>query len=94
MLCRLTVPPNSLASISLGVTVWLSTKHNRRAVFIIIAAFVAIIGNKFSAKHTFLSSNLVEGYIVLLTTKTASAQYVGIHLAVAGIYTGDALLLR
>jgi len=42
----------------------------------------------------FLLSNLGQGYIVLLTTKTAGAQYVGVHLAVAGVYTGDALLLR
>jgi len=94
MLCRLTVPPNSLASISLWGTIWLSTKYNQRAIFIIAAASVAIIGDKFSTRHMFLSSNLGQGYIVLLTTKTAGAQYAGVHLAVAGVYTGDALLLR
>ena len=94
MLCRLTIPPNSLASISLWGTIWLSTKFNQRAMFIIAAASVAIIGDKFSTRHMFLSSNLGQGYIVLLTTKTAGAQYAGVHLAVAGVYTGDALLLR
>ena len=88
------MPPNSLASISLWGTIWLSKKHNQRAIFIIAAASVAIIGDKFSTRHMFLSSNLGQGYIVLLTTKTAGAQYAGVHLAVAGVYTGDALLLR
>ncbi|KAF8798941.1 MFS general substrate transporter [Phlegmacium glaucopus] len=72
----LTVPPNTLAAISIWTTVWLSSKVNRRAPFIIGAAGVAIIG-----------------YIVLLTTKTAGAQYFGVHLANAGVYTGNALLL-
>ena len=63
-------------------------------MFIIAAASVAIIGDKFSTRHMFLSSNLGQGYIVLLTTKTAGAQYAGVHLAVTGVYTGDALLLR
>ncbi|KAI9443317.1 major facilitator superfamily domain-containing protein [Lactarius indigo] len=35
----------------------------------------------------------IIGYIVLLTTKTAGAQYVGVHFAALGIYTGNALLL-
>ncbi|KAF9452888.1 MFS general substrate transporter [Macrolepiota fuliginosa MF-IS2] len=72
----LTIPPNTLASISIWLTVWASSKYNKRAVFIIGAAGVAIIG-----------------YIILLTTKTAGAQYVGVHLAAAGVYTGNALLL-
>ncbi|KAJ3530566.1 hypothetical protein NMY22_g8524 [Coprinellus aureogranulatus] len=41
---RLTVPPNALASISIWATVWVSSKVDRRAPFIIGAAFVAIIG--------------------------------------------------
>ncbi|KAF9046565.1 major facilitator superfamily domain-containing protein [Panaeolus papilionaceus] len=72
----LTIPPNSLAAISIWSTVWLSAKYDRRAPFILGAAAVAIIG-----------------YIVLLTTRTAGAQYVGVHLAAAGVYTGNALLL-
>ncbi|TFK52616.1 MFS general substrate transporter [Heliocybe sulcata] len=35
----------------------------------------------------------IIGYIILLTTKTAGAQYTGVHLATAGVYTGNALLL-
>ncbi|KAH9065315.1 major facilitator superfamily domain-containing protein [Lactarius vividus] len=35
----------------------------------------------------------IIGYIVLLTTKTAGAQYVGVHFAALGVYTGNALLL-
>ncbi|KAH9480432.1 putative transporter [Psilocybe cubensis] len=73
----MTVPPNSLAAISIWVTVWFSSKYNARAPFILGAAVVAIIG-----------------YIILLTTKTAGAQYVGVLFAAAGVYTGNALLLR
>lgn len=41
---RLTVPPNTLASLSIWFTVWVSSRYNARAPFIIGAAFVAIIG--------------------------------------------------
>ncbi|KAK0244214.1 major facilitator superfamily domain-containing protein [Armillaria nabsnona] len=40
----MTVPPNALASISIWLTVWLSSKYNLRAPFIIASAIVAIIG--------------------------------------------------
>ncbi|KAF8904218.1 major facilitator superfamily domain-containing protein [Mucidula mucida] len=40
----MTVPPNALASISIWLTVWASSKYNRRAPFIIASAVVAIIG--------------------------------------------------
>ncbi|PPQ85045.1 hypothetical protein CVT24_010230 [Panaeolus cyanescens] len=73
----LSIPPNSLAAVSIWTTVWISSKVNLRAPFIIGAAAVAIVG-----------------YIVLLTTRTPGAQYVGVHLAAAGVYTGNALLLR
>ncbi|KXN81772.1 hypothetical protein AN958_03698 [Leucoagaricus sp. SymC.cos] len=72
----LTIPPDTLASISIWFTVWLSSKYDRRVLFIITAAGMAIIG-----------------YIILLATKTPGAQYVGVHFAAAGIYTGNALLL-
>lgn len=41
---RLTIPPNVLAAISIWTTIWLSSKVNRRAPFIIGAAGIAIIG--------------------------------------------------
>ncbi len=41
---RMTVPPNALASLSIWFTVWLSSRYNVRAPFIIGSAFVAIIG--------------------------------------------------
>jgi len=72
----LTVPPNTLAALSIAMTVWLSVRYDRRAIFIIIAAAVAIVG-----------------YIVLLTATKPGAQYVGVHLAAAGVYTGNALVL-
>ncbi|KAJ8596566.1 MFS general substrate transporter [Rhizopogon salebrosus TDB-379] len=40
----MTVPPNALASLSIWATVWLSSKRNARAPFIIAAAILAIIG--------------------------------------------------
>ncbi|KAF7298948.1 hypothetical protein MIND_00842900 [Mycena indigotica] len=35
----------------------------------------------------------IIGYIVVLTGPTPGAQYVGVHFAAAGVYTGNALLL-
>jgi len=35
----------------------------------------------------------IIGYLVLLTATKPGAQYVGVHLAAAGIYTGNALVL-
>ncbi|KAG9122129.1 Glycoside hydrolase 2 (Mannanase, beta-galactosidase), partial [Ceratobasidium sp. 392] len=72
----LTVPPYALSAISIGVTVWLASVYNRRAIFIAGAAVIAIIG-----------------YILLLATNSAGRQYVGVHFACAGVYTGNALLL-
>ncbi|KAF4617158.1 hypothetical protein D9613_005941 [Agrocybe pediades] len=72
----MTVPPNTIAALSIWGTVWVSSRVNKRAPFIIGAAGVAIIG-----------------YIILLATKTAGAQYVGVLFAAAGVYTGNALLL-
>ncbi|KAK0201901.1 major facilitator superfamily domain-containing protein [Desarmillaria ectypa] len=40
----MTVPPNALASISIWITTWLSSRYNLRAPFIIASAMVAIIG--------------------------------------------------
>ncbi|KAF9242592.1 major facilitator superfamily domain-containing protein [Melanogaster broomeanus] len=68
--------PNTVASLAIGGTVWLSSRWNMRAPFIISAAAVSIIG-----------------YIILLTCTTPGVQYFGVHLAAAGIYTGNALLL-
>lgn len=68
---RLTVPPNTLAAISIWTTVWLSSKVNQRAPFIICAAGLAIVG------RLLLTGTLIDflfdhfpGYIVLLTTST------------------------
>ena len=40
----MTVPPNTLAALSIWGTVWASSKVNKRAPFIIGAAIFAIIG--------------------------------------------------
>ncbi|KAH7337182.1 major facilitator superfamily domain-containing protein [Rhizoctonia solani] len=73
----LTVPPYTFSAICIGITAWLASIYNRRATFIIGSAVVAIIGE----------------YILLIATHTAGRQYVGVHLACAGVYTGNALLL-
>ncbi|KAG6837626.1 hypothetical protein H0H93_006147 [Arthromyces matolae] len=73
---QMTVPPYALAAIAIGLTVWISSRTNLRAPFIVGAAVFAIIG-----------------YIVLISTHTPGAQYVGVHFAAAGVYTGNALLL-
>lgn len=67
----MTVPPNTLASLSIWFTVWLSSRYNKRAPFIIAAAFIAIIGAHSQPVSCFTSDIMVNvGYIVLLTTKT------------------------
>ncbi|KAF8123081.1 major facilitator superfamily domain-containing protein, partial [Mycena galopus ATCC 62051] len=73
----LTVPPNVLAAVSIWFIVWLSSRYDARAPFII-------------------GSAVFSGYIVLLAgpTRKSGTQYIGVHLAAAGIYTGNALLLR
>lgn len=35
----------------------------------------------------------IIGYVVLLTTNTPGAQYIGVHFAALGVYTGNALIL-
>lgn len=40
----MTVPPNTLAAISIGITAWLSTKYSIKAPFIISSIFIAIVG--------------------------------------------------
>lgn len=72
----MTIPPNAAACILLWLTVWLSSRINMKAPFIIGSAIIAVIG-----------------YIILLTTKTAGAQYTGVHFATIGIFTGNGLLL-
>ncbi|KIJ17683.1 hypothetical protein PAXINDRAFT_111174 [Paxillus involutus ATCC 200175] len=72
----MSAPPNAVASLSIWATVWLSSRWNMRAPFIIATAVAAIIG-----------------YIILITCKTPGLQYFGVHLAAAGIYTGNSLLL-
>ena len=64
----MTVPPNTLASLSIWFTVWLSAKYDRRAPFIIGAASVAILG-VFSSDGLF-TQVILKGYIILLATKT------------------------
>ena len=43
-MCRMTVPPNFVATLSVWGTVWLSSRVNMRAPFIIVSAVIAIIG--------------------------------------------------
>ena len=45
MCISMTVPPNTLAALSIWTMVWLSSRFNKRAPFIIGSAGVAIIGS-------------------------------------------------
>ncbi|KIL63222.1 hypothetical protein M378DRAFT_79918 [Amanita muscaria Koide BX008] len=81
----MTIPPNAAACILLWLTVWLSSRINMKAPFIIGSAVIA----RPIAQHLPFDA----GYIILLTTKTAGAQYTGVHFAAIGIFTGNGLLL-
>ena len=59
---RMTVPPNSLAAISIWLTVWWSSRIDRRAPLIIGSAGVAIIGGSelgLNAKEQFSTLDVV-----------------------------------
>ncbi|SJL07512.1 uncharacterized protein ARMOST_10862 [Armillaria ostoyae] len=63
----MTVPPNALASISIWLTVWLSSKCNLRAPFIIASAIVAIIaGGQYTGVH-FAAAGVYTGNALLLS---------------------------
>ncbi|PBK97684.1 MFS general substrate transporter [Armillaria gallica] len=73
----MTVPPNALASISIWLTVWLSSKYNLRAPFIIASAIVAIIavpltltkitaGGQYTGVH-FAAAGVYTGNALLLS---------------------------
>lgn len=52
----MSVPPNTLAALSIWGTVWLSTKYKMRAPFIIAAGAVAILGKQ----HILVTLNLLQ----------------------------------
>lgn len=57
---------------------------------------VAVIAARYKRRAVFIILSAlvgIIGYIVLIATKTAGRQYVGVFLATAGVYTGNALLL-
>ncbi|OBZ78447.1 putative transporter C11D3.18C [Grifola frondosa] len=63
------------------------------ALLIWLAAWLSA---KYKLRAPFIIASAVLGiigYIVLITTKTAGAQYTGVHFATAGVYAGTALLL-
>ncbi|KAG2001822.1 high-affinity nicotinic acid transporter [Coprinopsis cinerea AmutBmut pab1-1] len=78
----MTVPPNSLASISIWATVWVSARVNKRA-----PSSSDLLSLQSSSESWFSSSSWNIRF------NLAGAQYVGVHFAAAGVYTGNALLL-
>ncbi|EJD40921.1 MFS general substrate transporter [Auricularia subglabra TFB-10046 SS5] len=57
---------------------------------------VAVIAARYKRRAVFIILSAlvgILGYIILIATKTAGRQYVGVFLAAAGVYTGNALLL-
>jgi hypothetical protein len=106
----MTVPPNVLATLGIAFGAWLAARTGRRASLIIGSAVVAIIGTTPSSKIIILgptpcrlhrSSHHHNRCVVFMidmtfpnTNHSAGAQYVGVHFAALGVYTGNALLLR
>lgn len=109
----MTVPPNTIAALSIWGTVWLSSKFKLKAPFIIGAGFVAILGELFIViflDQGFMmrirlhclnhcTNGCVASFNMSYERLTSymlleGGQYVGVLLAAAGIYTGNALLLR
>lgn len=43
---RMTVPPNALSAISIWAAAYAASKYKRRAIFIVLAGVVAIIGKR------------------------------------------------
>ncbi|KAH0831938.1 major facilitator superfamily domain-containing protein [Lanmaoa asiatica] len=64
----LTVPPNTVASFSVWGTVWLSSRLNVRAPFIIIAGVVAIIGKESFCMNIMYELIHFPGYIILISS--------------------------
>jgi len=82
----------------LGFTSWqaqlLTVPPNALAALSI--AVVVWLSVRFDRRAVFIifsAAAAIVGYIILLTATKPGAQYVGVHLAAAGIYTGNALLL-
>ena len=89
----MTVPPNVLAVLGIGSGAWLAERTSRRAPLIIGSAVIGVVGT-FTRLSGYLKANeTYTGYIILASSKTAGAQYVGVHFASLGVYTGNALLL-
>ncbi|EPQ54440.1 MFS general substrate transporter [Gloeophyllum trabeum ATCC 11539] len=82
----------------LGFAAWkaqlMSVPPNALAAFSIWGA--AWASSRYKMRAPFIIGGGIVGiigYVVLLATKTPGAQYAGVHLATAGVYTGNALLL-
>lgn len=66
------------------------------ALSAISIGFTAWLASIYNRRAIFIIASAVVGilgYILLLATHSAGRQYVGVHLACAGVYTGNALLL-
>lgn len=89
----MTVPPNVLAVLGIGSGAWLAERTSRRAPLIIGSAVIGVIGTFTRLPRYVKADRIYVGYIILASSKTAGAQYVGVHFASLGVYTGNALLL-
>lgn len=59
----MTVPPYAVAALSIGLFAWAAARYQRRAIFIIIAGILAILG-KFLAYYTRLGKGLTNWFRV------------------------------
>lgn len=67
----MTVPPNMLACMGIAFGAWLAARTGRRAPLIIGSAVIAILGMYYMTQV--VSSKLLTGYVVLITTKTRAS---------------------
>lgn len=71
----MTVPPYAVAALAIGLAAWGSAKTNRRALFIIISAAVAILGKSYLRGVGDSDADDIchdVGYILLIATSTCT----------------------
>ena len=106
----MTIPPNMARCLSIWFIVWISSRVDKRAPFILGSAVVAIIGVTLQMPSLSILTGIRLHYSshgkdryddaqfrifgIYSTTWAGGGQYVGVHFAAMGIYMGNSLLLR
>ena len=77
----MTVPPNTAGCLSIWLIVWISSRVDKRAPFILGSAVVAIIGVCVPYKCQVYLYSLESGYIILLTARSGMMTLNSVFLA-------------